>query len=255
MTYTPYYWEFLSKKLKNKIDKPRYGGYFLAKEAQEKNLRLVTGKVGSLEEGQLVCLYWLVDEADGVIADAKFQVYGSVALIGALEVLSALVIHKNYDQASRISADLIDKEVRDKKDVPAFPKSCDHYLNLIIAAVDEAVCQCLDIPFAREYVATPLSIEDLPEGRVEGFENLSKKQKLYLISEVIEKEIQPYVELDAGGVKVADIKGDEVIIQYEGNCTSCHASTGSTLSAIQGLLQRRIWPLLTVTPDLENFPQ
>lgn len=253
MSYEPYPWQLFSKKLKNKIDQPRHSGYFLAREAEEKKLRLVTGRVGSIEEGQLVCLYWLVDEADGVVADAKFQVYGSAALIGACEVISALVIHKNYDQASRISADLIDKEVRDKKDVPAFPNSCDHYLNLVISAVDEGTCQCLDIPFAREYVATPLSLDDLPEGRVEGFEELSKEQKIYLISEVIEKEIQPYIELDAGGVKVVDLKGLEVFIRYDGSCTTCHASTGSTLSAIQSILQRRIFPMLTVTPLFEEL--
>jgi len=250
MTTESHPWQLFSNKLKNKIEKPRHAGFFLAKEAEEKKLRLVTGKEGSFLEGQFLCLYWLVDESDGVISDAKFQVYGSAALIGAAEIISSLVIHKNYDQASRISAELIDKEVRDKKNQSGFPESCGYLLNLVLAAVDNGVEQCLNIPFAREYVATPLSIDDLPEGQIESWTELSKEQKIVLISEVMEKEIQPYVELDAGGVKVVDLKDNEVIIQYEGNCTSCHASTGSTLSAIQAILQRRIYPYLTVNPEL-----
>lgn len=253
MSFQPYPWQLFSKKLKSKIEKPRHAGFFLAREANEKKLRLVTGKEGSFDEGQCLCLYWLVDESDGVIADAKFQVYGSAALIGAGEIVSSLVIHKNYDQISRISTELIDKEVRDKKDQSGFPESSDYLLNMVLAAVDNGVEQCLDIPFAREYVATPLSIDEMAEGKVDNWNELIKEQKLFLIREVIKKEIQPYVELDAGGVKVVDLKEEEVIIQYEGNCTSCHASTGSTLSAIQAILQRRIYPYLTVTPEFEEL--
>lgn len=251
--YEAYPWQLFSKKLKQKIDNPRYRGFFLSREAQEKNLRLVTGSDGSIKDGQLITLYWLVDESDGVISDAKFQVFGPSALIGAGDIISSLVIHKNYDQASRISADLIDKEVRDQKQKKAFPSSSDEYLNMIISAVDDAVHQCLDIPFAREYVATPISFDDIPEGGVENFESFEKDQKLALIREVVEKEIQPYIELDAGGVKVTDLIGNEVMIAYEGNCTSCHASTGSTLSAIQGILQKRIFSDLTVTPNLDQL--
>lgn len=250
MPYEPSMWELFSKKLKSKIDNPRYAGFFLAREAEIKNLRLVTGEEGSILEGQMVTLYWLLDEADGVISDAKFQVFGPTALIGAAEVATSLFIHKNYDQASRISANLIDKEVRDKKEIPSFPKACDSYLNMIISAIDNATSQCLDIPFAREYVATPLSMDDLPEGHIENFLELSKEQKIYVISEIMEKEIQPYVELDAGGVKVVDLKGNEVVIEYDGSCTSCHASTGSTLSAIQAIIQKRVFPELTVTPKI-----
>ena len=42
----------------------------------------------------------------------------------------------------------------------------------------------------------------------------------------------------------------ELIISYQGACTSCHASTGSTLSAIQKILRARVHPSLFVTPKL-----
>ncbi len=209
-------------------------------------MRYVTGREGKL------CFYWLVDESDGVIADAKFQVFGPVGLIGAAEVASELVLRKNYDQASRISADLIDQHVRDRKDTPAFPKECNPYLNQVLSAIDRAVQQCLDIPFAASYDVTPIERDfgEIPGG-IPGWEGFSHQQKMKIIEEVIEKEIRPYIELDAGGVEIISLNDErEVVISYQGSCTTCHSSTGSTLSAIQQILKARVHPSLLVTPQI-----
>ena len=75
------------------------------------------------------------------------------------------------------------------------------------------------------------------------------EEKTRILKEVMEKEVQPYVELDAGGVRVEGLQGDfEVQISYEGSCTSCPSSTGATLSSIQRILQARVHPSLVVVP-------
>jgi NifU-like protein len=242
----PHYWELFSKKLREKIDRLRFVGYFTKELAEERGMRLIKAK----EEN--FCLYWLVDESDGIIADAKFQVLGPVGLIAVAEVVSELVLRKNYDQVSRISADLIDQHVRDRKDRSAFPKECDPYLNLALSAIDRAVQQCLDIPFAASYDITPIERDfgEIPGG-IPGWSELSYQQKIFMIEEVIDKEIRPYIELDAGGVKLVSFNDSgEVIISYEGSCTTCHSSTGSTLSAIQQILKSRVHPTLFVTPQM-----
>lgn len=236
-----------SKKLRDKLDRLRFVGYFTVKEAEEKNMRLVTGR-----EGQL-CLYWLVDEADGIIADAKFQAFGPPLLIAVGEIASELVLRKNYDQASRISADLLDSFVRDRKETPAFPLEAASYLNQAISAIDKAVHQCIDIPFAAsDFDVTPIEWDagDNPGG-LPGWENFLPSQKLKIIEEVIDKEIRPYIELDAGNVKIVELKENgEVHIAYEGSCTTCHSATGSTLTAIQQIIKSRIHPSLSVVPVL-----
>lgn len=242
----PHYWELFSKKLREKLDRLRYVGSFTLKLAEDKGMRYVAGR-----EGQLT-LYWLVDESDGVIADAKFQAYGPIGLIAAAEIASELVLRKNYDQVSRLSADLIDQHVRDRKDTPAFPKECDPYLNQVLSAIDRAVQQCLDIPFAASYDMTPIERDfgEIPGG-IPGWDDFPHPHKLKIIEEVIDKEIRPYIELDAGGVTVLSLNNDrEVIISYEGSCTTCHSSTGSTLTAIQQILRARVHPSLFVTPQL-----
>lgn len=238
-----HYWELLSKKLKEKIDRLRFVGSFTKEIA---GMRLVVGKEENLH------FYWLVDESDGVIADAKFQAFGPVGLIAAAEVASELVLRKNYDQISRLTADLIDQHMRDRKDEPAFPKECDVYLNQVLAAIDHAVSQCLDIPFAETYDTTPIENDfgEIPGG-IPGWENFPKGQKVKIIEEVIDKEIRPYVELDAGGVQLIEFRETgEVLISYQGSCTTCHSATGSTLTAIQKILRARVHPTLFVTPHL-----
>ena len=62
-------------------------------------MRLAHGQEGAIADGNLVHFYWLIDPDDGIIVDARFQVYGQSALIGAAETACELVVGKNYDQA------------------------------------------------------------------------------------------------------------------------------------------------------------
>jgi NifU-like protein len=223
-----------SKKIDDRMKQLRYVGYFLTKQAEEKGMRLVTARKGDL------CLYWLVDESDGVIADAKFQVYGPPALVALADLVSELSIRKTYDQVSRFSAELLDRHL----DV-AFPP----YLNQVLEAIDSGVHQCLDIPFAVTHDTSPidLGLEEIPGG-LPGWSDFSIEKKRAILEEVLTKEVRPYIELDAGTIRLVELKGEgEVVIEYGGSCTTCHSSTGSTLSAIQQILRARVHPSLFVS--------
>ncbi len=243
-------WSRYSKKLIHKIENPRHGGIFSHEEARERGMRLVIGKQGDPEDGNVVGLYLLIDESDGVIADAKFQAFGQSALFGAAEAACEVLIRKNYDQARRLTADLIDKQVRDKNDVSAFPEETYTHLNLVLDAIEQAAEQCLDIPFAEAYVPTPLEAKGEYGEGYPGWNLLSREQKIAVIEEVIATEIRPYIELDAGGVQIVDLINDrELIIAYEGACTSCHSATGATLNAIQEILRAKVDKNLLIVPD------
>lgn len=246
-------WNRYSKKLIAKIDKPRCVGIFERAQSEERGMRLAIGKEGSVADGNVVWMYWLVDLDDGIIVDAKFQVYGQSVLIGAAEIASELVVGKNYDQARRIGSELIDKQVRDKADEPAFPKEAGPHLNMILGALESAYEQCTDIPLANSYVAPPAprDIGEVLEGGYPGWQELSLKQKIAVIEDVVARDIRPYIELDAGGVRILNLLQDrEVIIAYQGSCTSCFSATGTTLSYIQQVLRAKVHPDLIVIPDL-----
>ena len=254
----PSAWKRYGKRVAAHLDHPQNIGAFSKDDAKSKDMRLALGKSGVLKEGNALALYLLIDESDGVIADAKFQIFGGTALLAAADAACSLLIGKNYDQASRLTADLIDRELRSKGEESALPIEAASALNQLLEAIDEACQQCTDIPFADTYVAPPIG-QELFQGEAQeypGWKQLNTAQKISVIEQVIAKEIQPYIELDAGGVRVLNLIDDkELIIAYQGNCTSCHSATGSTLNAIQQILRSKVFPDLIVTPDLSFLNQ
>ena len=250
-------WSRYSKKMATKIEQARCAGCFTKEEAEARLMRLAEGREGSVADGNEVIFYWLVDKDDGIIVDAKFQVYGQSVLIGAAEAACELLVGKNYDQARRVSADLIDKQVRDRSDVPSFPKETYPHLNLILGAIDQAADQCTDIPFADTYVTTPipLNMADVVPGGFPGWIELPLKKKIAVIEQVLDQDIRPYIALDAGGVSVLNLLNDkELVIAYQGSCTSCYSSIGTTLSFIQQVIRAKVHPDITVVPDMSAFP-
>lgn len=245
-------WARYSKKMASKIEHPRNVGLFTEEEASERQMRCVVGREGLSCDGNAVALYWLVDPTDGVIVDAKFQVFGQSALLAAAEAACDLLIGKNYDQARRISAELIDKQLRDKGDVPAFPVETLAHLNLVIDAIEDAGEKCLDIPLSNNYV-TPIPHEN-KAGGYPGWLELSHEKKLAVIEAVLDEEVRPYVELDAGGIKVQELIEDrELIIAYQGACTSCFSAIGTTLATIQQIVQTKVHPDIVVVPNMDEL--
>lgn len=252
---TSFPWERYSKKLMAKMERPRCSGFFTKEEAEQRGMKGIIGSEGSVRDGNRVVLYWLVDPQDGVIVDAKFQVFGQSALLGAAEAACEILVSKNYDQAKRISTDLIDKQVRDRADEPAFPKEAFLHLNMVLEAIDQAAGQCEGIPLAAHYVAPPVSfnVGEISGGGYPGWMELPQEQKIAVLEDVLNQDVRPYIALDAGGVELLRLQNNhEVIIVYQGSCTSCMSSVGATLSYIQHILRQKVHPDLVVIPDFDH---
>ncbi len=245
----PYPWTAYSHLLIERILKPRNLGSFKENTGAFQEMRVVTGT--GQRDGNTLRFSLVVDETDGVIADAKFIAFGETALIGAADAACEVLLRKNYDQARRLTADLIDRKLRDFTNIPAFPESAATHLNLVLAAIEEAAEKCTDIPLKDPSVSPPVPDHLNADGGHPNWHLFSEDEKLDHIKEVIRDEIQPYIELDAGGVEVSAFNNErEVVIAYQGACTSCPSSTGATLDAIQQILRSRLSPTLDVKPDL-----
>lgn len=249
---TPFPWSRYSKKLIAKVEKLRCAGFFTTEESIAREMFLAEGSAGFLNDGNLVHLYWLVDKEDGIIVDAKFQAFGQSALLGAAETACELLIGKNYDQAKRITALLIDQQVQEKSDLPAFPPETAPHLNLVLEAIENAAEKCSHISLPSGYFATPMptNFAEMGEKGHPEWVNFSTEQKIAMIEEILDRDIRPYIALDAGGVEVLNLLDNEVIIAYSGSCTSCYSSVGTTLSYIQQTLRAKAHPDLRVTPQL-----
>jgi NifU-like protein len=219
--------------LKERMRHPKNVGFFAPKE---RGMRLAVGRAA--DTGKKVALYLLVDEMDGVIADAKFQAFGPLALVGTADGACELLLRKNYDQARHLSAELLERLLQE-----ASP-----YTNLILEAIDNAADQCMDIPIAD--LTAPLPAEIVETHVYPNWLSLSNEEQLAILKEVVAKEITPYIALDDGGIEILKLDDQNVHIAYSGNCTTCYSATGSTLQAIEQLLCAKIHPSLSVIPDL-----
>ncbi len=240
-----------SIKLTRKILQPRHVGYFAEKEAEARQMRRAEGFIE--RENTSLRLTFLVDPDDGMLVDARFRALGPAALIGLAEAACEVSVGKYFDQAARMSAEVLESSLHDKPGSAVLAPEDYPSVNMVLDALEIAMQQCQDIPLPPGYVSPlPHDIEVL-EGGWPGFETMTIPQKLTVIEKVIKEEIRPYIEMDGGGVEVINLLGNEVVIVYEGSCTTCYSSTGATLSYIQQMLRAKVFKDLVVTPQLEPF--
>jgi Fe-S cluster biogenesis protein NfuA len=76
------------------------------------------------------------------------------------------------------------------------------------------------------------------------FDNLSIKEKIEKIEEVLKKDILPMLAFDGGYAEVVDVRESNgethVFIRYGGACAACSSAGGATLFAIEETLRKRL---------------
>ena len=171
--------------------------------------------------------------------------------MASCQIICEQIIGKNYDQAHNFSLTVLLKSFKEplaKEVIAEFTP----YLESVLDAVRKATETCQAIPLPQTYVL-PISQENHATGDgYPGFEQLSHEQKIALIEQVIADDIRPYIEMDGGGIQVINLLEDkELIISYEGNCSSCYSAIGTTLAYIQQMIHAKVSPHITVVPDID----
>ncbi len=85
--------------------------------------------------------------------------------------------------------------------------------------------------------------------RPEDFFKLSLEDQVVHLNRIFDEMVRPGLAGDGGGLELMGIEGTTVRIHYEGACGSCPSSTSGTLMYIEGALQRKAHPELTVVTD------
>lgn len=78
---------------------------------------------------------------------------------------------------------------------------------------------------------------------------LSLEDQVSHLNRIFDEMVRPGLAGDGGGLELMGIEGSTVRIHYEGACGSCPSATSGTLMYIEGALQRKAHPELTVATD------
>jgi NifU-like protein len=84
------------------------------------------------------------------------------------------------------------------------------------------------------------------ERDVTGKPGLSNIQKMKLIEETLEQEIQPTLAKDGGSIELVDIIGDRVLVSLRGACATCVASDITLKHYVEGKLRELVADSLVV---------
>lgn len=82
--------------------------------------------------------------------------------------------------------------------------------------------------------------------RPENFFQLSPEEQVGHVNRILDEMVRPGLAGDGGGLDLVGIEGNTVRIHYEGACGSCPSATSGTLMYIEGALQRKAHPEITV---------
>ena len=73
-------------------------------------------------------------------------------------------------------------------------------------------------------------------------------EKYEAIEALFDKHLRPALMSDGGNIDLDLVKGDEVIISYQGACGSCPSSAGATLAGIEKAIRTHVFPTAIVIP-------
>ena len=73
-------------------------------------------------------------------------------------------------------------------------------------------------------------------------------EKYEAIEALFDKAIRPALMSDGGNLELDLVKGNEVIVSFQGACGSCPSSAGATLAGIERAIQQNVFPEAVVIP-------
>jgi NifU-like protein len=95
----------------------------------------------------------------------------------------------------------------------------------------------------QEIIDTVLGTERPVKKKVPALTNL---QKIKLIEESIEREINPTLKKDAGRLELVDVDGNRVLVRMGGSCASCIKSPVTLKHYVESKLRELVTPELVV---------
>ena len=270
-------WEY-TDKVKDHFLNPRNAGVMDDADG--------VGEVGSIACGDALTFYFKLDENGKIkdATFQTFGCASAIASSSALtEIVKGLTLEEAKNITNDDIAEYLGGLPKEKMHCSvmgreALEKAIACHLNEPEKEVDgQIVCECFgvtDNEIERVVTENKLkTIEDVTAyvkagggcenchdsiqeiiDKVHGIERLPRKlplklntlQKIKLIEESLEKEINPTLKKDAGYLELLDVDGNRVLVKFRGTCASCSKSDFTLKHYVESRLRELVSPDLVV---------
>jgi len=140
-------WDEYSQKVQDRMNHPLHMGEFTEEDAKKANAKLIVADFGAESCGDAVRLYWLVNEENDTILDAKFKSFGCGTAIASSDVMAELTIGKTVKEAVKITNIDVEFAMRDNAETPAVPPQKMHCSVMAYDVIKKAAAQYLGVEF------------------------------------------------------------------------------------------------------------
>lgn len=114
-------WEQYSQKVQQRMDNPTHRGAITEDEARSAGCRLLVVDWGAEACGDMVRLFWAVDEKTDIVRVARFYSFGCGTAIASSDLMCELCEGKKVDEVLQINNLVVEQALRDTPDKPAVP--------------------------------------------------------------------------------------------------------------------------------------
>ncbi len=270
-------WEY-TDKVKDHFLNPRNAGVIDDADG--------VGEVGSIACGDALTFYFKLDENGKIkdATFQTFGCASAIASSSALtEIVKGLTLEEAKNITNDDIAEYLGGLPKEKMHCSvmgreALEKAIACHLNEPEQEVDgQIVCECFGVTDNEiERVVTENKLETIEDvtayvkagggcenchdsiqeiiDKVHGIERLPRKlplklntlQKIKLIEESLEKEINPTLKKDAGYLELLDVDGNRVLVKFRGTCASCSKSDFTLKHYVESRLRELVSPDLVV---------
>ena len=270
-------WEY-TDKVKDHFLNPRNAGVMDDADG--------VGEVGSIACGDALTFYFKLDENGKIkdATFQTFGCASAIASSSALtEIVKGLTLEEAKNVTNDDIAEYLGGLPKEKMHCSvmgreALEKAIAYHLNEPEKEIDgQIVCECFGVTDREiERVVTENKLETIEDvtdyvkagggcgnchdsiqeiiDKVHGIERLPRKlplklntlQKIKLIEESLEKEINPTLKKDAGYLELLDVEGNRVLVKFRGTCASCSKSDFTLKHYVESRLRELVSPDLVV---------
>ncbi|MDH5511233.1 MAG: NifU family protein [Nitrospinota bacterium] len=225
---------------------PKHRGVYFLEEATAKGMAFLSAKVRDTK------IFWLVDPEEEKVVNAKFFTYGGPDSVAVGEALSDMVIGAPIHEAYSISGEDVIARLAASSYFPFNKESLVSQINDLISRMKQ------EHPLALAKLSlSEVKASEAKEARNstedEKWLKMSNQERIQLVIEAIDGQVRDALAVDGGGIDILDIRDDwNVYAEFQGTCSSCSASIGSTFIAVENVIKTRVNERLTLVAN--SFP-